>query len=308
MTNIVQRQKPMPPSWYEIPGREVLIRPLPIDYVIRSTATIVEESTVYYRRDFYPDLPMTGPIFSRVIRELAVWFKNNLVFGNWRYEFNALSDTAYGNTSVEILVVRKYFPLKLCLVDQWIDALGYHNMFEDGWCGYTAVDFIDVVQGMLEQVNQTTQRWNNVCKTHKPFFTSPLPVHEMMSEILNQVENVYLAEVFELGLREGAGLYTLFAIRVFEWIVPHRFGVWRFDVNVTEREDWVLMQCYVKNEHFPELAFILLETEVSCFEVLPNEGFERYVEGLLHTCERSMITWNKLLSEEEGSSVKYSTP
>lgn len=305
MTNIVIRRKQMPPSWYEIPGREVLIRPLPIDSIIAVVANLIEEASKYHRKDFRPDFPMSAMVFSRVMLDISLWFKNNLVFGDWRYEFNTLTDTSYGNASVEIVVVRKYFPLKICLIDQWIDAVGYYHSFEDGWCGYTAIDFVDTIRGMLEQVNQTVRRWNEICRRAKPFFVSPLPVYEIVNEALNQVEDVYLSEIFELGLRGGIELYALLAIRTLQAIVPYKFGVWEFDVNVIEHNDWFLMQCYLRNEYFPELAFILLETEVNRFEVLPREGFERYVENLLFTCERSMIAWNKLLSEEGSAVVKH---
>ena len=110
---------------------------------------------------------------------------------------------------------------------------------------------------------------------------------------------------FRVRPQGGIELYALLAIRTFQAIVPYKFEVWEFDVNVTEHNDWFLMQCYLKNKHFPGLAFILFETEVSRFELLPREGFERYVENLLFTCERSMIAWNKLLSEEGSAVVKH---
>ena len=64
MTNIAIRREQMPLSWYEIPGREVLIRPLPIDSVIAVLANFIEEASRYHRKDFYPDLPMSAMVFS----------------------------------------------------------------------------------------------------------------------------------------------------------------------------------------------------------------------------------------------------
>jgi|LSQX01.1.fsa_nt_gb hypothetical protein len=297
MTIVAVRQKTMPPSWYAIPGREVMIRPLPIEALLKTAAQFIEEATRYHRREFHPEFPMTGLIFGRAMRSLSSWFSEKLTFGDWRYEFNIVADTSYANSSAEILVSRKYFPMKICLIDQWIEALGHYTLFEDVWCAYTPVDLMGVLEGMFEQVNLTLERWNDICRNYKPYFTDPLPVYDMLEVILEQVQDVYFSGVVEFGHWKWPEFYTLLALRTFESIAPYRFGVWRFDVEITENGNWVLMQCYLKNDFFPEMAFILLETEASRFEVLPKRGFERYVENLLFSCERSMLIWNKLLDE-----------
>ena len=84
MTNIVIRRKQMPPSWYEIPGRR-FDSSLPIDSIIAVVANLIEEASKYHRKDFRPDFPMSAMVLRGHVGYF-LWFKNNLVFGDWRYE------------------------------------------------------------------------------------------------------------------------------------------------------------------------------------------------------------------------------
>ncbi len=305
MTSLVPYNAPGKLLHFAPPGEEVMLLPLPVEAIAKELGGLIEEVVRYYEGVFDPESPMTGNSLKQILGILAKWSRTNLRFGDWRYEFNTLKDVSYGNISLEVLAVRRYLPVKICLNEDWLDALGLEDFDGSGWTVYTPFSFMDMLRGTMNVVNDVVNRWNNVCLEGKPYFDCPLDIYELTGRTLLAVEEVYWRGMFEpISYRRG-DLYSLLAIQSIETVVPYRFDNWRFDVNITEGHEYCLIQCYIKNEYFPDLAFILFEFEVWQGEILPLDGFERYVEGIFQMCERSMIAWNRLLDGEGEQRVQH---
>lgn len=255
----------------------MILKPLPIDVLLQSVGEALERQHFF---DPYSSMSDTDVLVA--LRRMT----------EWNLGFNVIRDENYG-LSLELLVSRKYLPLKLCLSEICLET-----------SGYTFMEFMDVLYEMFCDINDSVERWNYICERETPYLETPIPVYEVLDHMCSMVDQIFWRRTFETPGLSGMEVVEFYPTLATNILGPYVFEPWSLDVQLYETPDWYLFQYYLRNVYFDALSFVLYESEVGKYTQMPKFEMEEYLEDVLVSCEDSRIAWNRFLHERRNLGVQ----